>query len=156
MPHTRIFAFFSSNWSLFNWSPCNGGAGFLKSIGTGSCRSECNVLPLTLKAAQPVGAAMSIFTFFLMRYLEEETTMQWYSAHWAEPSKHTSQGNQGKMTCQHQLGLEKKRRNHSWWHSAVAMNLRKAATTYIPWICIRICSGLSSVMAFLTHFLKIL
>ena len=108
MTHTRIFAFFSSNWSLFNWSPCNGGAGLLKSTGTGSWNSECNVVPLTLKAAHPVGAAMSIFTFFLMRYLEEETTMQCYSAHWAEPSKHTSQGNQGRMTCQHQPGLEKK------------------------------------------------
>ena len=72
MTDTRIFAFFSSNWSLFNWSPCNGGAGLLSSIGTGSCSSECNVLPLTLKAAQPVGAAMSIFTFIFARYLEEK------------------------------------------------------------------------------------
>ena len=44
----------------------------LQSIGTGSCSRECNVLPLTLKAAQPVGAAMSIFSFFLVRYLEEK------------------------------------------------------------------------------------
>ena len=154
MTHTRIFAFFSSNWSLFNWSPCNGGAGLLSSIGTGSCSSECNVLPLTLKAAQPVGAAMSIFTFFLMRYLEEETTMQRYSAHWAEPSKHTSQGNQGRMTCQHQLGLQKKK--ETTVDDTVLLQRILAATTYIPWICIRICSGLSSVMAFLTHFLMIL
>ena len=72
MPHTRIFASLSSNWSLFNWSPCNVGAGLLGSIGTGSCSSECSVLPLTLKAAQPVGAAMSIFTFIFARYLEEK------------------------------------------------------------------------------------